>query len=430
MTEHTKPTTQNSKLSTFSWCLYDWANTAFGTVIITFIYSVYFAKGVIEDETAGAAQWAYAIGISGMLIAVLSPVIGAIADHTGRRKPWIFAFTLLCAAATAGLWFGVPGMSAGGVAFLLLCLIVANVGLEMGTVFYNAMLPGLVSHARMGRLSGFAWAMGYMGGLVCLVVALFGLVGMGDAAPLLPVPEENSMNIRATALLTALWLIVFSLPLLFFTPDEPATGLSMKAAVKEGFVQLKQTVVNLKAEKNLALFLLSSAVYRDGLNTLFTVGGLYAAGRYGMEFEEILIFAIGLNVTAGLGAAAFAYMDDAKGSKATIMMALIGLIGLGVAILLVDDKVTFMVLSLGLGIFMGPAQAASRTLAGRLSPPDQVTQTYGFYAFTGKTISFLGPLCYGLATDIFQTQQAGMASIVVFWTVGAILLMRVREERN
>jgi UMF1 family MFS transporter len=425
-----KPPTPISKRATFSWCLYDWANTAFGTVIITFIYSVYFAKGIVGDETYGASLWAYAIGFSGLLIAFLSPVFGSVADHTGSRKPWILFFTLLCSACTALLYVGVPGSNSYLVVIVLGLVVLANIGLEMGTVFYNAMLPDIANKQKIGRISGLAWAMGYIGGLCCLVVALFGLVGLGDTPPLIDLPQEDSENIRATAPLTALWLIVFSIPMFLFTPDQPRSGLSFKQALKKGLSSLKDTLTEVRQHKNLLTFLISSAIYRDGLNTLFAVGGLYAAGRFGMEFEEILIFAIGLNVSSGLGAAAFAYLDDIKGSKPTILIALAGLIGLGMAILMIEEKETFMMLAIALGIFIGPAQAASRTLCGRLAPPDSTVQTYGLYAFTGKSIAFLGPLAYGFATNLFDTQQAGMVSILLFWAVGFALLCLVKEKNK
>ena len=427
-----------SKRATLSWILYDWANTAFGTVIITFVFSVYFARGVIGDETEGAALWSYAIGISGLLIALMSPLFGAVADQTGHKKPGILFFTLLCCLCTALLYLAEPNASTGAIFLILLCLGIANIGLEMGTVFYNALLPDIAPRAKIGRISGFAWAAGYFGGLVCLVVALFGLVGLGEMAPMLPLSQDNSEHIRATAPLTALWFLVFALPLFFFVKEKgsPSLGANISPPLRnnvghiinESLTTLKTTLLTLKTNTNLALVLISSAIYRDGLNTLFAVGGLYAAGRYGMDFTEILIFAIGLNVASGLGAAAFAYLDDLKGSKLTIITALAGLIGLGIAILMIEDKTTFMVLAILLGLFIGPAQAASRTLAARLAPANSITQTYGLYAFTGKSIAFTGPLLYGLMTDLFDTQQAGMMVIVALWTLGLVLLTRVRDK--
>mgnify|MGYP001216521258 CR=1 FL=1 len=417
----------HSKTTLWAWSFYDWANTAFGTVILTFIYSVYFAKGIVGDETYAASIWSYAIAISGFIIAICSPVIGAIADQTGRRKPWIFGFNLICVCATAALWFGEPGASEASI-FLILCLIIiGNIGFEMAIVFYNAMLPDLSTPKNIGKISGFAWGLGYFGGLGCLIAALFFLIGLGPISPLLTLPTENSEHIRAAALLTAIWIFLFSLPLFLYVPERKTGAISYAQVVQRGLADLASTLKHIRQEKNLALFLVSSALYRDGLNTLFAIGGIYAAGQYGMGFEHILIFAIGLNVTSGLGAFLFAYLDDHQGSKPTILVSLSGLVFTGILILLTSDMWVFIALAMVLGIFIGPAQAAGRTLCGRLAPADKVTQIYGFYALTGKSIAFLGPLFYGIATEIFQSQQAGMLTIIGFWGVGALILLMVKE---
>lgn len=418
-----------NKKSIFAWCLFDWGNSAFATVIITFIFSVYFARGIVGDEVAGSAQWGYAIALSGILIALLSPPLGAIADDYGARKKFLTFFSLLCVIPTALLWFAVPDPSASNVLMVLTLVVVANVGFEIALVFANAMLPHIAPPHMLGRISGWAWGMGYLGGLLCLVLALIGLIGLGDIKPLISLPQEQSEHIRATGPLTAVWFFIFLLPLLFFTDDVARTGMSMGAAARKGFADLIHTIKHVRQYKNLATFLLSSMIYRDGLNTLFAVGGLYAAGTLGMTFEQILIFAIGLNVTAGIGAAGFAWLDDGIGSKRTIMIALVGLILTGIGVIMVTDIKVFIGLALVLGIFLGPVQSASRTLAARLAPPDMINQTYGFYGLTGKCISFMGPLAFAIATQAFDSQRAGIATIIVFWLVGMLLLMKVKEER-
>lgn len=421
--------TATDKRSIFCWCLYDWANTAFGTVIITFVFSVFFSRGMIGDETEGAALWSYAIAASGFVIAISAPVLGAAADHSGARKRWIFWLSLLCIIPTALLWFAKPGDATGNVLFTLSMVVIANIGYELAQVFYNAMLPHIAPPRLIGRVSGWAWGMGYLGGLAALALALFGLIGIGDMEPLLPVSGADSANVRATGPLTALWFMLFMFPLFLFTRDVERSPVSFGKAVGEGLGQLRDMLCRARRHRNLLLFLVASAIYRDGLVTLFAIGGVYAAGQFGMDFQEILLFAIGLNVAAGAGAFAFAHLDDRIGSKATAMLALYGLILCGLAILMTVDKSIFMILAMFLGIFMGPAQAASRTLAGRLAPPRMVTQTYGLYAFTGKSVTFLGPLAYGWATSFFGTQQAGMTTIIVFWITGLALLGLVREKR-
>lgn len=419
-----------AKKSVFSWCLYDWANSAFSTVIITFVFSVFFTRGMIGDETHGAAMWSYAIGISGICIAILGPVLGAVADHAGDRKRWIFWLSMLCILASAMLWFAQPVASEANIMFTLTCVIIANIGYELSQVFYNAMLTHIAPKHLIGRISGWGWGVGYMGGLGALAIALFGLVGVGDMEPWFGVTGMDSANVRATGPLTAIWFLVFMIPLLLYTHDVERAPLKIGQAVRLGLAQLKQSLKDIRHHGNLVQFLVASALYRDGLNTLFTVGGIYAAGVYGMDFVEILFFAIGLNVAAGLGAFLFAHLDDKIGSKLTVMLSLIGLIVVGVAVLFAPDKQMFMSLAMGLGIFMGPVQAASRTLAGRMAPYGMVAQTYGLYAFTGKSAAFLGPIAYGMATHYYGTQQAGMFTIILFWIIGLgfLSLVKVRRE--
>lgn len=420
---------KTDKKSVFSWCFYDWANTAFSTVIITFIFGVYFARSVVGDETEGSAQWSFAIAASGFVIAFLGPILGAVADNSGARKHWIFWLSMLCILPSALLWFAMPNGSPSHIIFVLGLVALANIGLELSTVFYNAMLPHVAPKEKLGRVSGWAWGLGYLGGLTALAISLFGFIGLGEVKPFLPLPTENFEHIRITGPFIAVWFFIFMMPLLFFTKDVEIEPLPFRKALSTGIHQLVESAKSVRKYKNLVRFLIASAIYRDGLVTLFAIGGVYAADQFGMEFKEILIFAIGLNVTAGLGAFVFAFADDKFGSKPTIVISLIGLILIGGIILLITDKNLFLILSLGLGIFMGPVQAASRTMISKLCTPDLITQSYGLYAFTGKSISFLGPLAFGIMTTVFETQQAGMASIIIFWVVGLLVLLKVKEER-
>lgn len=412
------------------WCIYDFANSAFNTVIITFVFSVYFGRAVVGDETQGAVYWGYAISFSSFIVAILGPVLGSAADYTRRYKRPLFLTTLGCVLATSCLWLAVPDMNGAAIFMILALVALANVAFELAQVFYNAMLPHIAPSTHTGRISGWAWGLGYIGGLLCLALVLWALVGLGDMEPALGLPEDNAVNVRAVALCVALWYLVFSLPVFLFTPKETARLVSVRKSVTEGWKALKQLAGDIKGHGNFLRFLIASALYRDGLVTLFAVGGIYAADVYNMAFDEILLFAIGLNVTAGLGALAFSFMDDRLGSKKTVMTALTGLVLVGVCILATDDKTVFMALSLALGTFIGPAQAASRTLAARLSLPGTEGQNFGLYAMTGKSVAFLGPLGFALATDIFDTQKAGLFVILLFWVAGFIILRKVREIKR
>jgi len=413
----------STKRSIFSWCLFDWANSSFPTVIGTFVFSVYFARGIYGDETAGSAVWGYALSFSGLVVALVSPVIGAIADNTGRLKPWLFILVLATIGPTALLWFAMPDPSY--VAFALSLVVIGSVMFELVTVFYNALLPSVAPRQMMGRVSGWGWGLGYFGGLACLALCLVGFVQ--PAEPWFGVGTEAAANIRATAPVVAVWFLAFSLPMFLFTQDKPPTGLGVGKAVGQGLAALLSTLRAVRSYGQVVRFLIASALYRDGLSTLFAVGGLYAAGTFGLSFEQILVFAIGLNVTAGLGAGAFAWVDDRFGSKRTVLIALAGLSVVGIPILLIDDQTLFIALALVLGIFVGPAQAASRTLMARLSPADMETEFFGLYSLTGRAVAILGPLAFALATDIFESQRVGMATIIGWFVLGGVILLGVRE---
>ncbi|MDX1606488.1 MAG: MFS transporter [Candidatus Competibacterales bacterium] len=410
----------------FAWCLYDWANSAFPTVITTFVFAAYFTRTVAETTVAGTSQWGWTMSLVGLLVALSAPLLGAIADFGGRRKPWIAVFTVLCALASAALWWIRPDPAY--VALALLLVLAASYAFELGMVFYNAMLPDLAPDDRVGRYSGWGWGLGYAGGLACLGLALAGFVRAD--APWFGLSQENAEHLRAMGPLVAVWLLVFSLPLFLFTPDRPATGLAPTEALRRGVAQLLGTFHRIRDYADIARFLLARMLYTDGLNTLFAFGGIYAAGTFGMDFDELILFGIGMNVTAGLGAAAFAWMDDRAGPRPTILLALMALTGLGLVLLVIEDKTLFWLFGLPLGLFVGPAQSASRSLMAHLAPAHLRTEMFGLYALSGKATAFLGPALLALATDLFASQRAGMATILAFFVTGGLLLLTVPASRR
>ena len=410
----------------FSWCLFDWANSAFPTVITTFVFAAYFTKAVAADAVTGTAQWGYAMSLSALAVAVAGPVFGAVADHSGRRKPWLAVFTILCVAATGLLWF--TGPDPADVLWALVFVGLANFGFETGMVFYNAMLANLAPPGRVGRISGWGWGLGYVGGLICLAVALVGLVQAEE--PWFGLDKGSAEHVRATAPLVAAWFTVFAVPLFLFTPDSPTRGISPAEAIRRGLASLADTVRRIRDHADVARFLLARMIYTDGLNTLFAFGGIYAAGTFGMDFSELILFGIGMNITAGLGAACFAWIDDFIGPKRTILIAVAALTVLGGILLVVPSKTLFWVFGLPLGIFVGPAQAASRSLMTHLAPPEMRTEMFGLYALSGKATAFVGPALLGWVTATAGSQRAGMAIIPVFFIVGALLLRGVPDVRR
>lgn len=414
-----------SRRALAAWCLYDWANSAFPTVVVTFVFAAYFTEGVAADRDSGTAMWANGQSLSAIMIAILSPCLGAIADRTGRRKPWILGFSLLCILATAGLWFVRPDP---GYAMLAIVLVVlGNIGFELGITFYNALLPELVAKEWIGRLSGWAWGIGYAGGLSCLILSL--VIFVQADPPRFGLDPAAAEHVRAVAPFAAAWMLLFIWPLFAFVRDVPRRGPSLLKAVGEGLETLWHTLLRIRDYRDIARFLVANMIYIDGLNTLFSFGGIYAAGQFGMAINEVLLFGILLNISAGLGAAAFAWLDDFLGAKPTILISLGALILLCSGILLVRDKTLFYALGIGIGIFLGPAQAASRSLMARLAPADMRGEFFGLFALSGRVTSFLGPLLVGWVTYLAASQRVGMAMILPFFIIGALILMSVDVRR-
>lgn len=417
----------HNRKQVWSWAFYDWANSSFTTIILTFVYGAYFAQAIAPDPTTGSAWWSYALAASGLALAILGPVCGAIADHLGHLKRWVGVTMALCIAGSIVMWAGVPSASTGTVFLVLGALMLANIGFELSIVFNNALLPYVAEPKQIGRVSSLAWGIGYFGGLVSLVVVLFGLIGLGDIAPWIELPRGNSEHVRACVLVVAAWYLLFSMPFFMFVNDKVSTPMAWGEAVRRGMVSLKSGIASIMRDRSWRNFLIGSALYRDGLATLFALGGVYAAARYNLETADILLFGIAINVTAGAGCVMASFFEDRFGSLRTVRWSLIGLTVLGVGVLLAPDKTMFFAAAIVLGFFVGPVQSASRTLVARFSPEDEVTERYGFYALTGRAVAFMGPLCFGLATDIFSSQQAGMATILLFWIIGFMLVRHLRE---
>ncbi len=406
-----------------AWCFFDWANSAFPTVIITFIFAAYYTQGLAPDPETGTSEWGWAMSLSGLAIALLAPVLGALADQGGRRKPYILMLSIVCVVCGLLLWTILPER-----AYALRALVIvgiANVAFEIGQVFYNAMLPEVAPPGKLGRISGWAWALGYAGGLVCLTLSLLLLV-QPDPSPL-GLDRGMSEHVRATGPFVALWYLVFALPMFLLTPERASTGISAGTAIRAGMVSLWRTLKSLPQHQGMLRFLAARMIYIDGLNTLFAFGGIYAAGSFGMGFEEVLIFGILLNVTAGLGAFAFAWIDDWVGPKRTIIVSVAALTLLGSALLIVESKLWFYILGCGLGIFIGPTQSASRSLMARMAPAAVRTELFGLYAFSGRVTAFIGPFLVGLVTYWTHSQRLGMSVIIVLFLIGLVVLWPLRE---
>ncbi|BDG74949.1 MFS transporter [Roseomonas fluvialis] len=408
-----------------AWATFDWANSAFPTVVSTFVIAAYFSQGIAPDPATGQAQWGWMQTVAAVCIALLSPVLGALADNGGRRM-MLAACTLVTAACTALVWFALPDPS--WTLYVLVCVGLATIAFEIGTVFYNAMLPEVTTPEHLGRVSGLAWGLGYAGGLVCLGVALVLLIQPNPA--LFGLDRAESEHVRATALLVGAWTLVFAWPVLMFVPDRPGARLPPGQAVAACLADTKRLIQGLPQRPDMLRFLVARLFYTDGLNTLFAFGAIYAAGVHGMGMEDILLFGIALNVTAGLGAAGFGLIDDRIGAKRVVMIALVCMVVLGAALLLTASVTWFWALAMALGIFMGPAQAASRTLMAQMAPDGQCASHFGLFALSGRITGFLGPAVLAAVTAATGSQALGMSTVLVFLALGAVILATVRPVRG
>ena len=434
------------------WILFDPACQPYFTLITTFIFAPYFASAVAPTPAEGQSLWGFATGAAGLVIAICSPILGAVADASGRRKPWIAAFGLMLMTGAALLWFAVPGDTAR-IPLVLAAFAIGTIGVEFATVFNNAIMPDLVPPERLGRLSGIGWAAGYFGGLVSLALMLcFFSTAPGTGLTLIGLPPALGLDAatregdRFSGPLTALWFAVLVLPMFLFVPDR-AKGLPFRAAVAKGFGEIRGLVPKLKARPPLARFLLANMIYADGLVALFAFGGIYAAGTFGWGSIEIGIFGILLTITGTAGALAGGWLDDAFGPRVVILGALLALLFACVGLLSVDrgsilfglvptapgtglygtlpEKV-YVGFGLLIGAVAGPLQAASRTLLVRLAPPENIGECFGLFALSGKITSFAAPTTVAIVTALTQSQRAGVAVLVVFFGMGAVLVAGVR----
>jgi UMF1 family MFS transporter len=437
------------------WMLFDWAAQPYFTLITTFVFAPYFATHVASDPASGQSLWGFATAAAGLMIALASPVLGAIADASGRRKPWIAVFGALLVIGASLMWIGKPGDSSV-ILPLLMAYGVATIGVEFATVFNNAMMPSLVPPDKIGRLSGSGWALGYVGGILSLILVLGFLAADPQSGrtlfglmPLFGLDPVSHQGDRITGPLTGLWFIIFVLPMFALTPDFPPR-LSVREALQEGLTDLRATLKELPKQRSMAAFLLANMVYTDGLVSLFAFGGIYAAGTFGWHTIQIGTFGILLAVAGTFGAWLGGKLDDRLGPKRVIAGSMLILLLSIVAILMVDrDSILFikvappvpggglfaapaekvyLVLGCLIGMAGGPLQAASRTLLIRMAPKDRIAQYFGLFALTGKVTSFVGPLLVGIVTAVTASQKAGMAVLVLFFLAGLALLSRVRES--
>ncbi|KQV39846.1 MFS transporter [Rhizobium sp. Root73] len=439
------------------WMLFDWAAQPFFTVIITFIFGPYFVSRLTDDPAYGQAMWGYTLTISGIVIAVLSPVLGSIADQTGARKPWIAFFAVIKIISLALLWFAVPGSS---LIYPFIFIILASIAAEFSIVFNDSMMPRLVGEKEIGRISNMAWGLGYLGGMIVLIAVVTLLAGSPESGktilgidPLFGLDPATGADARVTGPISALWYLVFILPMFLFTPDAQKAAMPAMTAVRAGLTELRHTIGELRHRSGILRFLIARMIFQDGVNGLLALGGTFAASMFAWQTVELGVYGIILNVVA-IGGCLYASRLDAKlGSKVIVTVSLIcltiatlGIVSTGPGYTLfgllplptTDSGAMFgtaaekayIVFGLLVGIAFGPVQASSRSYMARSVSADEAGRYFGIYALSGRATTFLAPAAVATVTLMTGSARIGMMALVVFLGAGLLILIRTPYPAN
>ncbi|MFZ1814912.1 MAG: MFS transporter [Rhizobiaceae bacterium] len=440
---------KTSKRGIWGWMFFDWAAQPFFTVVTTFIFGPYFISRLAPDAATGQAAWGYGIAAGGFLIAILSPVLGSIADQTGPRKPWIGFFAAIKIISLMLLWFAAPGSS---LFWVVAVFTMASVAAEFSTVFNDSMMPRLVSKDEIGKVSNTAWGLGYLGGMIVLMFVIAALAGnpetgktIAGIVPLFGIDPATGEDARATGPISAIWYLIFILPMFLYTPDS-GRGIPFAKAVKLGIAELKSTIAEARTRPGIVRFLIARMTYQDGVNALLALGGGFAAAMFGWSITEIGIYGIILNVVAIAGCLIAGRLDLALGSKRIVLwsvvllfIATIGIVSTGPGYTLfgmlqlstADSGALFgtaaekayILYGLLIGLAFGPVQASSRSYMARSVSADEAGRYFGIYALAGRATSFLAPFMVATVTTLTDSARAGMAVIMLFFLIGGLILM-------
>ncbi len=450
-------------LGQWSWALFEWARNPYYILIVIYIFGPYFSHEIVGDPIQGQAIWGYVNGFAGLCIACFAPFLGAIADGVGKRKPWIAAFVILMAPSILLLWLAVPGGDLGVIA-VAAALTFAGLGFAFTEVFHNAMLADVAPVSRIGTVSGMGLALGNGGALIILVFMLYAFALPADPgidwaflpeAPLFGLDPAEFEHIRVSAPITAVWLLVFALPLFLFTPDAVAKRVPVGQAIRAGVADTLTTLRELRKYRNITRYLIARMFFNDGKVAIMTFSALYASGVFGWGAVELLIFGIVLSLIAVLGGFLGGILDDRIGSKQAVMFTIGGnAVALVAAVSITPTSLFFIEMegldrefgplpyfntlpemmyvgiSMLFAVFITSAYANSRTLLARIAPLGMMTKFFGLYALSGQVTAFVASLLVAFTTQIFQSQRAGFASILILLVVGLVLMVGVEEKRT
>ncbi len=418
-----------NKTKIFVWTLFDFANTSYSIIVVTFIFAVYFKETIAQGRPVGDLYWSIGISASMIITAIISPVLGAIADYSAGKKRFLLFFTLLCILSTALLYF----TGSGTVLAALILFILANIGFEAGLVFYDAFLPEITVPKNYGRVSGYGFAMGYLGSLASLFVAF---------------PFIHRNLIKETFPVSALFFLIFALPIFLYLHDTRKKVEREESFIKIGFSRVAFTLKHLKYHKNLALFLLAFFFYIEGVNTVIFFAGNYAKSTLHFSMQSLIVFFLIVQSTAIVGSILFGIISDSVGQKKAIVASLLIWIatmifafftsGANDSFNLVLAKLfdvspvemqrySFYFVGLLAGGVMGATQSTSRSLMSKLTPEDRKTEFFGFYSLFGKSSAVLGPLVFGLVSYLTGQQKFAILSITLFFLVGLVILTFVQD---
>lgn len=408
----------SNRFKIFIWTLFDFANTSFSVLILTTAYSVYFREVVAGNSEIGDLLWGLAFSISMLIVAFISPFLGAIADYSSNKKLFLFIFTFLCIVSTGSMFF----VKKGDIALGMILLILANIGFEGGLVFYDAFLPEITSERSYGRVSGYGFAMGYVGSFISLLVAYPFL--RGEFVP------ENIFNVRFSFIVASLFFLFFSLPFFIVIKERKIDPQEKEISYfKVGVERVRSTFKNITKYKNVGKFLLSYFIYADGINTVIIFASIFARHTLNFSLTEILTFFLSVQSTAVLGSVIFGIIADSIGQKKTLSITLFMWIITSVGAYFCTDKISFYIIGFIAGLAMGSSQSTSRSLMSKIIPHDKKTEFFGFYSFFGKSSAILGPFVFGLVSSLTGSQRLAVVSVVLFFIIGLILLRRVKEEK-
>ncbi len=406
------------KYKVFLWLLFDFANTSFSVMMVTFAFPLYFKNVICKGEPSGDALWGFSVSLSMLLVAVISPVLGAAADYSGKRKRFLLFFTLISVIATALLSFSGPGT----VVAAIILFILANMGFEGGIVFYDAYLKELASDKSIGRVSGYGFAMGYLGALAILLLV----------QPLLSkgIVLSNMSNVQSSFFVAAIFFALFAAPLFLVLRDEKKEKRApfSLALLSRSIREVKFTVQHIMHYPDLARFLLAYFFYNDAILTVIAFSSIYAQNTLGFTTEELIFFFMLVQTTAIAGSIIFGFVTDKIGPKRTIVITLIIWFVVVVSAIFADSKELFFYTGMLAGMSMGSSQAASRSMMTRLTPQEHVTEFFGFYDGTfGKASAVVGPFLFGLVSSQAGSQKTALASLLLFFIVGLLLMTRVKS---